>query len=175
MPGQHPRLFCIGRPRRRVQSKAMDLTDEFRAVILALNDAGIPYAVCGGFAVIVYGFPRATQDIDLLVREEDVDRLKGVLRVRGFRLDSGAITFNVGQPRQARVHRLVKVRGDDFLVLDLITFTSRADDPLANRARLDWDGVAVSVVGREELRLLKLDAGRPKDLEDLRKLGLDAT
>lgn len=153
----------------------MDLADEFRNVILALNGAGIPYAVCGGFAVIVYGFPRATQDIDLLVRPQDVNRLKAVLRPLGFRLDSGAITLNAGKPRQARVHRLVKVSGEEFLLLDMIAFTSRADDPLTICARLDWAGLPVSVVGRDELRLLKLDAGRPKDLEDLRQLGLDAT
>lgn len=153
----------------------MDLTDEFRAVILALNGAQIPYAVCGAFAVVVYGFPRATQDIDLLVHEIDVDRLKEVLRPLGYRLDSGVITFNAGKPRQTRVHRLVKVSGEEFLLLDMIAFTSRLDNPLTTRAEIDWRGIPVSVVSRDELRLLKLEAGRPKDFEDLRRLGLDAT
>lgn len=153
----------------------MDLAEEFRAVVVVLNQSGIPYAVCGGFAVVVYGFPRATQDLDFLVHETDVQRLKEVLRPLGFRLDSGAITFNAGKPREVRAHRLVKVAGEDFLALDLIAFASRTDDPLGTRAQIEWGGLRVNVVSRDELRRLKLDAGRPKDLEDLRRLGLDAT
>ena len=45
----------------------LDLYEEFRAVVTALEDRDIDYAVCGGLAVAVYTEPRATVDIDLLV------------------------------------------------------------------------------------------------------------
>ena len=36
--------------------------------VRALERAKVPYALCGGLAVALHGFPRATKDIDLLSR-----------------------------------------------------------------------------------------------------------
>ena len=51
------------------------LLDEFKSITAALNDAGIDYAVCGGWAMAIHGLPRATMDIDLLVLADDLDRI----------------------------------------------------------------------------------------------------
>ena len=32
----------------------LDLFDELRALVMALSEAGIPYAVCGGLAVAIH-------------------------------------------------------------------------------------------------------------------------
>lgn len=152
----------------------MNLAEEFKAIVGALNAAGIPYAVCGGFAVIIHGFPRVTQDIDLLVRGEDVDRLKTTLSPLGFRLDSGSIIFNPGEASETRVHRLVKVAGEAFLVLDMLVAAERYEDALTNCVQMVWAERSVNVVDRAGLQRLKVDAGRPKDFEDLRRLGLEA-
>jgi len=45
----------------------IDLLAELRSVISSLDIAGIPYALCGGLAMAVHGFPRATVDIDILI------------------------------------------------------------------------------------------------------------
>lgn len=45
----------------------MNLRDEFLGVLDALTGAGLDHAVCGGFAVAIHGYPRLTQDIDLLI------------------------------------------------------------------------------------------------------------
>jgi len=45
----------------------LDLYDEFKAIISALVERAIDYAVCGGLAMAVYGVPRATIDIDFLI------------------------------------------------------------------------------------------------------------
>src|SRR5213593_4809203 len=50
-----------------------------------LRDAGIPFAVAGGLAVIEHGYPRFTKDIDLLVSAADLARAMGALRAAGFR------------------------------------------------------------------------------------------
>ena len=39
----------------------------FQAIIERLRDSGIPYVITGSVAVIVYGAPRMTHDIDLVV------------------------------------------------------------------------------------------------------------
>ncbi len=38
------------------------LLDEFTALTNALNERGIHYAVCGGWAMAILGFPRATKE-----------------------------------------------------------------------------------------------------------------
>ena len=62
----------------------MDLIDELAALIKALNDAGVRYALCGGLAMAVHGHPRATQDIDLLIPEEELAKIQQVAETVGF-------------------------------------------------------------------------------------------
>ncbi len=64
------------------------LYEEFRGLIEILNREGIPYAVCGGIAVAFYGYVRTTEDIDILVRKEDVERISTVIQERGFTFDA---------------------------------------------------------------------------------------
>jgi hypothetical protein len=52
----------------------LTLYDELREVLAALDEAGVEYAPVGALAVAVWGAPRATKDIDLLVQKHDVDR-----------------------------------------------------------------------------------------------------
>ena len=40
----------------------MDLIHEMLTLIGELNKSGVQYALCGGLALGVHGFPRATQD-----------------------------------------------------------------------------------------------------------------
>ena len=41
--------------------------DDLLAVCKKLNEKDVRYVLIGGFAMNYYGFPRATEDIDLLV------------------------------------------------------------------------------------------------------------
>src|SRR5688500_18381579 len=41
--------------------------EDFRDFIKALNDAGVKYLMVGGMAVIIYGHPRVTGDMDIWV------------------------------------------------------------------------------------------------------------
>jgi hypothetical protein len=50
-----------------------------------LREAGIPFAVAGGFAVIEHGYERFTKDVDLLVYAGDLPRAMKALRAAGFR------------------------------------------------------------------------------------------
>jgi hypothetical protein len=43
-----------------------DLHAQLKAVLRALDTTGVPYAICGGLALMVYQRPRATVDIDLM-------------------------------------------------------------------------------------------------------------
>ena len=60
------------------------LLDSFRAVVSALDEAAVPFAVCGGLAMSIHTRPRATIDIDLLAPADSVPALVEALRPAGF-------------------------------------------------------------------------------------------
>lgn len=49
-----------------------------------LEDLGIPYAVAGGMALFAHGYQRFTDDIDILMTREDLDRMHEELDGRGW-------------------------------------------------------------------------------------------
>lgn len=65
----------------------MDLRQELLKLVAALQQAGIDYAVCGGFAVAIHGYPRLTTDIDLLIRSVNLDAACTALATAGRRKD----------------------------------------------------------------------------------------
>lgn len=73
------------------QVEAVNRVDQLlKTVSAALDAAGIPYAVIGGNAVAVWvakcdvGAVRATKDVDILLRREDLDRTEDALSGAGF-------------------------------------------------------------------------------------------
>lgn len=55
-----------------------------RQITLRLTELEIPYAVVGGMAVFHHGLRRFTEDVDLLVRKEDIRRIHENLDGRGY-------------------------------------------------------------------------------------------
>ena len=53
---------------------ALDLFDELKALIRALDANAVDHAVIGALAVAIHGAPRATTDIDLLIDEANLER-----------------------------------------------------------------------------------------------------
>lgn len=62
-----------------------DLLATLKKAGAALRDAGIPYAVGGGFAAWAQGASGRDHDVDLLVKESDAERALAVLVEAGFR------------------------------------------------------------------------------------------
>lgn len=54
----------------------MQELDAFNIFLKPLNDLGIPYVITGAVAAIIYGEPRMTHDLDLILhlQRKDVDR-----------------------------------------------------------------------------------------------------
>ena len=45
----------------------MDILDELKTLTKTLKEENIEYALCGGLALAIYAFPRATLDIDIMI------------------------------------------------------------------------------------------------------------
>lgn len=64
----------------------MDFRTTLRHLVRAFDDAGIGYALIGGYAVGLWGVARGTVDIDFLVARDDLPRLDPVMSACGFAL-----------------------------------------------------------------------------------------
>ncbi len=151
----------------------MDLYDEFYSLIEAFDAAAIPYAVCGGIAVAIYGYPRFTEDIDLLIHPSDEQRALQVAAARQFTLEGGRLPMGEGEDSKWEIVRVSKVVGRELLTLDLMLVAEEVQLAWDDRAVVDYAGKQISVVSRPGLKLLKQLAGRRKDQLDLEQLGLN--
>lgn len=151
----------------------MNLVDELRTITSRLDDAGIPYAVCGGIAVTLHGFVRATKGIDLLVQPEDVDRILELLRTDGWRFAALPMTFDQGTPRERRLQRVSKIDRDQVLTLDLLQVGPPYADVWAGRLCFQVPDGSLWAVSREGLITMKRLAGRTQDLADLERLEVE--
>lgn len=151
-----------------------NLYDELKALVGALNQEKVPYALCGGLAMAVYGFPRATVDIDLLVQREDLQRILSIASRMGFTLRSKPMVLERGS---MEIHRAVKVLGEDQdpLMLDLLLVTPALEQVWQAREWKEWDEEALWVVSRKGLIRLKSWRGSNIDRADLERLGGDET
>ena len=149
------------------------LIDEFAGIVTKLNERGIEYAVCGGWAMAIHGFLRATLDIDFLIVTEDVQRIFDVAREQGFDIEGLPLNFDGGKTQIRRISKIDQ-RSKELITLDLLLVTEAYKDVWETRKRVIWNEGEYRVVSRKGMEKMKEMAGRPKDLIDLDYLrGLD--
>jgi hypothetical protein len=151
----------------------VDLEDELLAIITAFDRAGVDYALCGGLAVAIHGFVRATKDIDLLVSRQDVDRAVQALAPLGYTLDSGDLPFAVGTPEETRIRRVSRASDNDLFTVDLLQVYPVFEEVWETVEIFEWRNREINVVSARGLAKMKRVSGRPKDLLDLEELGID--
>jgi len=135
----------------------------------ALENASIPYAVCGGNAVAVWvtrvdeSAVRNTRDVDILIRRSDLDAVKTALLAAGFdyKHTAGLDLFLDGPSATARdaVHIIFageKVRPEELLPNPDVTESVPSDQ--------------FRVLDLEALVRIKLTSYRDKDRTHLRDL-----
>ena len=144
----------------------LTLESELRELVQRFNEAKIEYALCGGMAVALHGYPRFTKDIDFLVPSEFLNRAIEVAAKADFLDDSGRISFP-----DSDVYRILKIEGTEYRILDLLV--PKSLDTLAWKQRqwFDWNGLPICSVSREGLIEMKLAAGRDIDRIDIKQLG----
>ncbi len=151
---------------------ALDLIGELERLVVAFDDAGIEYALCGGLAVAIHGHPRATMDIDLLMRSESIATALVVAKGLGFDIPARKMVFGLrkGTPREMqRVSQLDPETGE-LMSLDLLVVAPDLEVVWTSRIRIPWRGREIGIVSRDGLAIMKRMAGRLQDLADLAAL-----
>ncbi len=138
----------------------------------ALDEAAIPYMVIGGQAVLLYGEPRLTRDVDVTLGLGP-DGLDAVLRLA----ERLGLTPLVEEVPSFVAETMVLPCGsrDTELRVDFIFSDSEYEREALRRVhRAPLGDTDVRFASREDLLIHKIVAGRPRDIEDARGVLLKA-
>ena len=147
----------------------LDLYEELKGLIARLDEGGIQYALCGGLALALYGIPRATVDIDILIQRESLAPIQAIVGGLGYIIKAEPMTFAQGD---VEIHRFSKEDEETgyWLPLDFLLVTPRTERVWENRQERQWEEGTLWVVSQEGLIYLKSLRGSGQDLEDIQKL-----
>ena len=145
------------------------LLDEFTNITNALNEREIEYAVCGGWAMAILGFPRATIDIDLLILSEDLDEVWRVAQNLGYDVEGLPLHFHDGKIEIRRISK-IDTETKSLITIDFLLVTEALKEVWENRKIFKWNRGIVSSVSKEGLILMKQISGRLQDLADIERI-----
>jgi hypothetical protein len=148
---------------------ALDLIAELEGLIDELERAGVQFALCGGLAVAVYGHPRATMDIDVLLPADQLTTALQAARAAGFDVPARKMMFGLrtGTPRE--IHRVSKLDAETNALIsaDLLVVGPGLEDVWKGRVVVPWRQRQLPIVSLQGLVTMKKLAGRAQDLADI--------
>ena len=147
----------------------LDLYEELRSLIKRLDQDQIDYALCGGLALALYGIPRATLDIDILIQKEVLKKLKTLARGLGYIMQANPRAFARGVIEIYQVSKKDEETGDWFS-LNFLVVTPSIQKAWDTRQEVAWEEGKLWVVSREGLIFLKSLRGSGQDLDDIKRL-----
>lgn len=142
---------------------------QLRDVFASFQKHDVKYMVIGGIAAILYGVPRATFDLDILIEAtiENAQKLLDAL------LDAKFGTASLTSAQELTDMEITIF--EDRVRIDVQTSTPGIDFEKAWKSRqiMNYHGQDFFVVSKEDLVASKRAAGRKVDLEDVRLLEID--
>jgi hypothetical protein len=139
------------------------LLPDVLAVLRALNDEGVEYAVFGGVALNLHGINRATEDLDIFVRPEpaNVEKLRRAL-ARVY--DDPHIAEISSQDLCGDYPAVRYIPPDGDFYLDILTRLGEAARYSDLEAEVvEVEGIPIRVVTPRQLYRLKKDTVRGQD------------
>lgn len=150
-------------PEPKSESKA--IISRFERLLAALARSDVDFCVVGGLAVVLNGYVRVTEDVDILVNPEpgNLERMLHVLKEWGEGWARELVPADF--PAQEGSVRI----GEQEFDLDIFTqMRGRSLDDFRPRLRhFDAHGVRIPYLAPEDLIALKKDSWRDKDKLDV--------
>jgi hypothetical protein len=146
-----------------------DLEQELDRLRDALDAKKIEYALCGGLAMAVHGAPRATIDIDVLIKPDDELNVERAAVGLGYKIKAKPMSFSGGAVEIRRISKIDPTDGE-VLMLDMLLVTPAVATSWEGRQTVPWRGGQLSVVSKEGLIALKVFRSSDQDLADIARL-----
>lgn len=151
---------------------------EYLELFKKLEEKQVRYLICGGLAVNIYGIPRMTADIDLLLdlTEENIEKFENAVKFLMYQaqIPVSLKTFINKEERQNAIKdkNLIAYSyfnsRSNYMSLDVLIDVPIpfADMWNSKESRL-VEGVSVNIVSIEQLIILKQYANRKQDQDDI--------
>ena len=144
-------------------------------VATALDDAKVPFALVGGYAVALHGVVRGTVDIDLVLsfRLEHFVGAEAAFRSMGLSPRLPVTASEVFRFREEYIENRSLTAWTFVNAADpseLVDVVLTHDLSGLKTKRVLVQGRAIKIVAIDDLIRMKTAAGRPQDLEDVRAL-----
>jgi predicted nucleotidyltransferase len=139
-----------------------------KKIAIQLKEGAIPYMVIGGQAVLLYGEPRLTRDIDITlgIGVEELSKVKKILRTMGLK-----ILVKKDKEFVAKTMVLPAMNRESGIRIDFTFSYSLYERQAIERAKeIKLGRTSVRFASLEDLVIHKVIAGRPRDLEDVRSI-----
>lgn len=142
----------------------------YEDVFRALNKGKIRYLVVGGVAVNLYGFPRTTLDLDLLIALDEKNRHAFYKIMKELKFESKKPTLArklvLGEYPPGKV-KVVTFYRDEFELIDVFIQSPIDFEKAYNKRRIFRSaGTAISTIPYDLLLAMKRRSGRDSDLID---------
>jgi predicted nucleotidyltransferase len=144
----------------------MELEKLLKKISLEFEKNKIDYTVIGGQAVLIYGEPRLTKDIDIILGT-DIDRFKDILKI----VKKMKLKILPKNPYDFVKETMVLPLLDEKtgIRIDLIfSFSEYEKEALKRVNRVKISDFYVNYVSLEDLIIQKIISGRERDIEDIR-------
>lgn len=140
----------------------------YKELLQLLNEFEVEYLIVGGFAVMKYGEPRYTKDLDVWVNNsaQNSDRVVAALKKFGAPLEHDGISAETFTEKQV-VYQIgiAPVRIDILTGITGVEFS----DAWKKRVASTFFGVPVHFISLDDLTTNKQALGRSSDLKDLKQ------
>ena len=137
-------------------------------IAASLKKHTIPYMIIGGQAVLLYGEPRLTRDIDITLglNTEYVNELLKVIRELSLKPIPENIKLFVQQTMVLPALEETTGIRVDFI----FSFTTYEIEAIKRARKITIMGQEVCFASPEDVIIHKIFAGRPRDIEDVRSI-----
>jgi len=143
---------------------------DFKELLSTLNAHRVKYLVVGAYAVSIYAQPRATKDLDILVKA-DADNAKALFAALA---QFGAPLEGLTAADFAEPGPFFRI-GREPVAVDVLTAIPGVDFDTAWPRRVEAvielaSELKANFISRDDLVAAKLASGRPRDLADVDEL-----
>ena len=143
------------------------LPQDFKELLQLLNSKKIEYLVIGGYAVALYGYPRATGDIDIWIAISKTNARKTVEALREFGFDIPELREELFLEKDKNIRM-----GNPPLRIEIITSIDGVEfaECYKNKNTVTIDNIEIDFISLKDLKKNKKASGRYQDLADLENL-----
>jgi hypothetical protein len=139
--------------------------DDVKTLARYLDEAGVEYALVGGYALAAHGYNRFTEDIDILVNPSAVNSRRWIMALS--RLPDGAVRDLAAEADVFADDKRYAIRINDEFTVDVMPAIAGLtwDEMKPHITEMEIDGVPIRLLDLPGLLKTKRGA-RPKDQMD---------